>query len=305
MAKTILSFYLDDTNPYNAPAEALGQFLDFCAGEGVRGESSVILGYSWGEHGLISRPASVNQERFIEQARRSFDCGVDTHFELFTHAGRFDFASSRIPEGAIHEGLWLYEPAVSAAEYEAYFRAILDEGERVGITYTGMTWPGCGCDACVTRYETLRQQGVRDPNPAMWQALLSLAKQGRFRGKTVPCFFGGALEDCKALAMASDGGYGVFDLAPNAEDRCGLWLNTPGFADVDYYISADGRSGRIVDLVRREAPYCLFYAHWQGLNPANGVGWGVFTELARRVKRHLDGEVTWMTPSEYTGTLMK
>ena len=29
----------------------------------------------------------------------------------------------------------------------------------------------------------------------MWKALLNLAKQGKFRGRTVPCFFGSSETD--------------------------------------------------------------------------------------------------------------
>ncbi len=103
--------------------------------------------------------------------------------------------------------------------------------------------------------------------------------------------------------MAHRGRFGVYDLRANAGDRFGIWLNDPAHVDADYYISDNGRQGRIVELVRSEAPYCLFYAHWQGLNPANGVGWPAFRTVVERVQRHLGDEVTWMRPSDYTNQL--
>jgi hypothetical protein len=75
--------------------------------------------------------------------------------------------------------------------------------------------------------------------------------------------------------------------------------------DADYFITADGQAGRIVDLVREGAPYVLFYAHWQGLNPANGVGWQAFTQVVGRVQRYLGEQVEWLRPSELTERLMK
>ena len=42
----ILSFYMDDTNPEIVKADAFKYFLDYCNGFGIKGESSVILGYS-------------------------------------------------------------------------------------------------------------------------------------------------------------------------------------------------------------------------------------------------------------------
>jgi len=303
MDKTIFSFYCDDTNPYCAPPEAFKIFLDFAASEGIAGESSVILGYDWSEHGLISRPTTEGQSAYLGQVRRVFSCGIDSQFELMTHDGLFDFENYRIPAQAIHEGLWLFETAVTVGEYEAYFNAILSEGERVGVRFTGLTQPGCGCEACNRRHQELRSGNQSDPNPNVWQALLNLAKRGKFRGRTVPCFFGGAIEQGAARCMASDGVYGVYNLPPNTEDRFGKWLNSLEYVDADYYITADGQSGRVVDLVRTQAPYCLFYSHWQGLNPVNGVGWKAFTQVVQRVQEHLYEEVIWMRPSEFTSML--
>jgi hypothetical protein len=304
MEKTMLSFYVDDTNPYVAPPEAFQTFLDFVSAEGARGESSVILGYDWDGHGHLSQLSSDVQGAYIEQVQRAYECGVDTHCELYTHQGLFEFQANRMPSRAIHEGLWLYEPAVTLQEYESYFSHILEEGERLGFRFTGLTWPGCGCDTCSRRYQELSKRGINAPNPNLWQALLNLAKAGRFRGRTVPCFFGDDVENAAAHSMARDGAYSVFTLPPNAGDRFGVWLNDPQFVDADYYITAGGHSGRIVELVRTQAPYCLFYTHWQGLNPQDGVGWEAFTQVIRRVQRHLRDEVVWMQPSEYTDTLL-
>lgn len=305
MEKTILSFYCDDTNPYCAPPEAFKTFLDFVASEGIAGESSVIFGYAWTDHGLMSRPSTQAQSTYLELVRRAFSCGIDSHFELMTHGGLFDFAKGHIPPGAIHEGLWLFEPAISVEEYESYFNCILAEGERLGIRFTGLTQPGCSCEACNRRYQELHAVGLTEPNPNVWKALLNLAVKGKFRWPTVPCFFGGALEQGSTHQMAGDGSHGAFDLPPNTEDHFGLWLNAPDHVDVDYYISADGQAGRIVDLVRAHAPYCLFYAHWQGLNPANGVGWKAFTQMVQRVYKYLHDDVNWMRPSEYTDQLIR
>jgi len=44
MPKTVFSFYVDDTNPYDAPAEALGIFVNYIRSHGMAGEISAILG---------------------------------------------------------------------------------------------------------------------------------------------------------------------------------------------------------------------------------------------------------------------
>ncbi len=304
MNKTVLSFYCDDTNPYCAPPEAFRTFLDFAAAEGIAGEASVILGYHEGEHGLLSRPTTEVQRAYIEQLPRAYDCGIDSHCEFLTHGGLYDWSAGRVPEGAMHEGVWTYEPTVTVEEYEAYFERLISEGERIGVRFTGVTWPGCGCEACTERRQELRALGVTEPNPHVWQALLHLAQRGRFRGRTVPCFPASWVEQCAARLMASDGGYGVYDLPPTAADRFGIWLNDPARVDADYYITADGQAGRIVELVRAGAPYCIFYCHWQGFNPANGVGWAAFTTMVARVQRFLRDQVVWMRPSAYTDQLL-
>jgi hypothetical protein len=297
MSKTILSFYCDDTTPYGFPPEAFGTFLDFVSSQGIAGESSVLLGTAGA---LLSRPTTAEQRAYIDQVRRAFDCGIDAHMELMTHWGLYDFKQRRVPDGAPHEGLWLHEPAVSVEEYESYFGHIIEEGERIGVKFTGLTWPGCSCEVCARRYAELRQAGVTAVNPNVWTALLNLAGAGRFRRRTVPCFIQPDESSSGARLMAGEGPCGVYDLIANAGDWLGSYTNTTDRANADYYISADGKTGRIVDLVCAGAPYCVFYAHWQGLNPASGVGWRAFTEVVARGKRFLGDRVTWMRPSDIT-----
>ena len=297
MSKTILSFYCDDTGPHTAGVEAFEIFLDYCAEHGIAGESSVILGSSGVS---MSRNPTDEERAYLGQASRAYEVGVDAHMEIMTHSGLCDFARNRVPEGAIHEGLWLHEPEVTVQEYEDYFASIIAEGERSGIDFTGLTWPGCGCDACTDRYAELRADGVTELNPGVWQALINLVKQGRFRGRTISSFFKSSETDFGIHLRASDGECGVYDLMPNARDRFGIWENEPSHVDPDYYIAEDGESGIVVQHVREGAPYCIWYAHWQGLNPVNGVGWRAFTTVVERIQTHLGDQVVWMRPTDIT-----
>lgn len=295
--KTILSFYCDDTSPYAAGAEAFHTFLDFCAEQKIAGESSCILGMNG--HSM-SRNPNEQEQVFLHQVQRAWQCGIGTHLELMTHHGLFDFQANRDPEGAVHEGLWLYEPAVTEEQYGRYLGNILAEGERAGIKFTGLTWPGCGCTTCQQRYAELRASGHTKPNPALWQALLSLAKQGKFRGRTVPCFFDSSETEYGLHRKANDGLWAVFDLMPNATDHFGIWENNPDRVNPDYYVTADGKSGIIIRHIEAKSPYCVWYSHWQGLNPAKGVGWRAFTTVVERIRKHLGDRVVWMRPSDIT-----
>jgi hypothetical protein len=298
MGKTALSFYCDDTGPYQAGPKAFQDFLDYCAKNGVKGESSVILG--GGRKGSMVRNPDAGELAYIDLAKRARACGIDAHFELMTHWALFDFTAGREKSGTPHEGLWLYEPAVTQDEYEDYFGSIIAEGERVGIKFTGMTWPGCSCAFCDRRYGELRANGPISPNPNMARALLSLTKKGKFDGPTVPCFFESDEEKYGCNLLAGDGEHAVYDLMPNAGDKFGSWGNGKDYVDPDYYITADGKSGIVVKHVAAGAPYCLFYAHWQGLNPGNGYGWPAFTAVVERIRTHLANRVVWMRPSEIT-----
>ena len=114
----------------------------------------------------------------------------------------------------------------------------------------------------------------------------------------MPCFFGSSETDFGAHPKASNGTCAVYDLMPNAGDRFGIWENSPALVDPDYYITDDGERGIIIDHLRAGSPYCIWYAHWQGLNPATGVGWGAFTTVVGRIERHLPGRVEWLRPSQ-------
>ena len=85
---------------------------------------------------------------------------------------------------------------------------------------------------------------------------------------------------------------------PNAEDHMGIWENAAEHVDTDYYISEDGTSGIIIRHLHEGAPYCLWYMHWQGLNPENGLGWAAFKTVTERIEKHLKDQVVWMRPSD-------
>jgi hypothetical protein len=295
--KTILSFYCDDTGPYVAGAAAFRAFLDYCAEQKIAGESSLILGMGGR---CMTRKPTDEEHFFLKQVGRAWECGIDTHMELMTHRGLFDFEANRERKGSIHEGLWLHEPEVAMEEYERYFLNIITEGERAGIKFSGLTWPGCGCEACKKRYAELRARGLTQPSAAVWQALLRLASKGKFRHPTVPCFFGSSETDFGLHRKAGEGKYAVYDLMPNARDCFGIWENNRDRVNPDYYITANGKSGIIVRHVEARAPYCVWYAHWQGLNPAKGVGWRAFVTVVERIRQHLRDRVVWLRPSDVT-----
>ena len=294
--RTVLSFYCDDTNPYVAGAKPFEVFLDYCAEHRLAGESSTILGM--GGHSMCRKP-NEEEQAFLHQVARAWKCGIGTHMELMTHRGLFDFDANRERTGAGHEGLWLYEPEVRVEQYQRYFGSIIAEGARAGVKFTGLTWPGCGCDVCTRRYAELRrrtqgaqpchvdrlaQSGQRGEVPWPHRALFLRLQRDRLRHPSQ----GGRRRACR--------------LRPDAQRQGLFWHlgEQPVRVDPDYYISANGKSGIVVRHVEAHAPYCLWYSHWQGLNPAKGVGWRAFRTVVERIGKHLRDRVVWMRPSEIT-----
>jgi hypothetical protein len=293
--KMVLSFYMDDTNPERVKAEPYKVFLDYCQTNGIKGESSLILG-SNGKS--LVRDPDTNQRFYLEQAKESYIKGIDSHMEIMTHWGLFDFKAGKKNEEGIHEGLWLHEPGVTVEEYQAYFSNILNEGEKAGIKFTGLTWPGCSCAACKQRYAELRKSGPLHITRAAFQSLLNLAKAGKFRGRVIPIFYESSETEFGIFQRAAEGKFGVYDLMPNCKDNFGIWENSPEHANADYYITEDGKSGIILKHLENNDPYCMWYMHWQGLNPGNGVGWDVFKKVNSRIRQHLNKQVVWMRPSD-------
>ncbi len=293
--KMILSFYMDDTNPEIVKADAFKYFLDYCVGFGIKGESSVILGYNGKS---ITDDPNDNQRIYAWQVRQAYDRGIDTHMEIMTHSTLFDFNNGTKNENGIHEGLWLHEPGIKVTDYREYFSGILADGEKSGIRFTGLTWPGCGCETCTKRYAELSKAGPLHINQAAFDALLSLSKDGRFRSRVLPVFYESSETDYAIHKRASEGKFGVYDLMPNCKDYFGIWENSEDHVDPDYYITEDGKSGIILRHLEENAPYCMWYQHWQGANPENGKGWKAFQTVTGRIMKHLSGKVVWMRPSD-------
>jgi hypothetical protein len=54
----------------------------------------------------------------------------------------------------------------------------------------------------------------------------------------------------------------------------------------------------IIQHLENKDPYCIWYMHWQGVNPGNGKGWEAFKTVNDRIKKYLSDYVLWMRPSD-------
>lgn len=300
MARTAVSLFIDDTHA--DPQHAFAPLVDFCLAEGVRGKVSLIPALTADAHRPPLGPGQGPAvEAFLGGLRRIASDGFDIHMELMTHDKLWDFAKREKRRDGPCEGIWLYDPDESHAAYAAYLGGILDSARAAGITINGLSVPGCDCDACLARWEALVVAGHSNVSPALTQALLDLARAGRFGVPVVAVYSDEADADHPTRLLRSEGGFGVFDcrMDMSVQDQIGF-----AGTDADFYISEDGESGRIVDLVRAGAAQCFFCAHWFTMNPTQPRGWETFQTIIRRINARLGDRIEWVTPSTYGAALL-
>jgi hypothetical protein len=302
MARTALSIFVDDT--HFDPPGAFAEFVDFCLAERVRGKVSLIAGLAAAATGgpPLGLAEGDKEQAYLAQVRRIAAAGFGVHMELMTHDKLWDFAQGRMRRDGPCEGIWLYDPKVSVAEYEVYLEGVLELASRAGVTLTGLSVPGCDCDECQTAWARLQSKGHDNLSDNAWTALLNLARRGRFAGPAVPVYSDEADEAHPTRMMRAEGGFGVCDvrLDMSVQDQIGF-----SGSDADFYISADGTSGRIVDLVLGGAVQCFFCAHWFAMNPRNPEGWATFQEIIRRINAKLSDRIEWVKPADYALRLLR
>ena len=299
--RTALSLFVDDT--HFDPPDQVARLLAFCQDLGVRGKLSLISAFdclALGE--TFGMAAGAAQPAFLTALQGASARGFDVHMELMTHDVLWDFAAGHLHSGGPCEGIWLYDPEVSRADYTAYFGAVLDHAARSGVTINGVSVPGCDCARCADTWADLQARGHHVVSANAVSALLGLAVEGRFGVPVVALYSDEADASHPTALLRSQGRFAVYDarLDMSVQDRIGF----DGRLDADFYISADGKSGRIAELVLSGADQCFFCAHWFSMNPSEGEGWQVFQEILHRIHDTLADRIAWVTPSAYGARLL-
>jgi hypothetical protein len=300
MTRTAIALFVDDT--HFQPKGQFGKLVDFCAEQGVRGKFSLISAMGPNRGGLATgQTLSPAEAEFLHEIGRAATFAMDIHMELMTHDKLWDFAAGQQRSDGPCEGMWLYDPDTPKAEYVDYLGAILDHAARLGITINGVSVPGCACDECARRWVDLQARGHLTVSANAYEALLDLAAAGRMGVASVAVYADEADADHPTRTMCRRGEYSVYDARLDLVGADLIGFN--GKLDVDFYVSADGQSGRIVQLVQAGAPSCFFCAHWFSMNPAQPEGWQGFQEIIRRINTHLADRIEWVRPSDYGARL--
>lgn len=297
--RAMTAFIVDDVHGQDPEsAAAFRAFRDACADRGLRGECSLILGLKRDAGGA---PLPLMPD-YIRDAREADDKKIfDAYMEIMTHGFLFDFGNGCIAADGPHEGVWLLDETVVPEAYQEYFRNIVGMARQFDLKVNGLTIPGCGCAACVAHKKSRRIAPLTAAhlNPGVAQALLGLAAKNQLATPVAGTFMGTVKSGpADAMVLAENGPYAVYDLPPGvAGDHLGRWDNDRKYVDVDQYLNADGDGGRLAELIAQDTRTLIYYGHWQGLRPDQGVGFQPFLEVARRLSVFYAERIEWMRPS--------
>ena len=278
--------------PVEIPDAFVRKFGEWCAQHGVKGKYSIV-----------PYPAAVGRldrmlpgwtqrelEQSIELVRTVMMPNWDIHPEMVTHTRVIDIKTGHpFPEFSpkFMEN-WDWTTGRSADEIANYLAYALRILKAIGLPCEGITTPGGFGNRARPQLAQATFESVRD-----------------VFGAEIPHYF---------RDLYSEGAKSVAPLVQNAsgldgpDPRCvvhtigctgdwtGGWDCTePGGADK--FITADGQSGRMVDIIGRGEP-ALMVAHWTGIY-YNGqeTGFKVFQEVVRRLHARFD-HLHWMKLSE-------
>ena len=274
------------------PDAFVRKFGEWCSGQGVKGKYSIVPFPAC--VGRLDRtlPGWTQAELAgsIDLVRTLMLPNWDIHPEMITHTRVVDTKTGHpYPEftEAFMEN-WLWSKGRSVDELADYLTYALRILKNIGLPCEGITTPG-GFGSMA--------------RPQLAQATFESVRE--VFGAEIPHYF---------RDLFSEGDRSVAPIVQNAsgldgpDPRCvvhtiactGDWTGgwdctAPGGAD--RFITADGQSGRLVEVINRGEP-ALMLAHWTGIF-FNGqeVGFKIFQEVVRRLQARYD-HLHWMKLSE-------
>ena len=278
--------------PSEIPDAFVRKFGEWCAGEGVKGKYSIVpypacIGRL--DRGLPGW-SPQDLENSLELVRTLMMPHWDIHPEMVTHTRVIDLKTGHPLPGFSTRTMenWEWTTGRSADEiaaYQAYALSILKE---VGLPCEGITTPGSYGNKALPQLAQATLQSVRD-----------------VMGAEIPHYFrhlydSGTESVAPRVELAADidgpDPRCVVSIIGCTGDWTGGWDCTPP-GGADRFITADGKSGRLVEVIGRGEP-AMMLAHWTGIY-FNGqeTGFQIFQEVVRRLKSRYD-HLVWMKLSE-------
>jgi hypothetical protein len=278
--------------PVEIPDSFVRKFGEWCAERGVKGKYSIV-----------PYPACVGRldrmlpgwtqrelEQSIELVRTLMLPNWDIHPEMVTHTRVIDTKTGH-PQPEVTPRFmenWEWTTGRSVDEIADYMAYALHILKNIGLPCEGITTPGGFGNKARPQLAQATFQSVRE-----------------VFGAEIPHYFRDLFsEGDKSVAPLVQNAAGLDGADPRCVvhtiactgDWTGGWDATEP-AGADKFITADGKSGRMVDVIQRGEP-ALMLAHWTGIyHNGRELGFKIFQEVVRRLTSRFDN-LHWMKLSE-------
>jgi hypothetical protein len=278
--------------PVEIPDSFVRKFGEWCAEQGVKGKYSIVPFPAC--VGRLDREVPGWSRREINDSiklvRDLMMPNWDIHPEMVTHTRVIDLKTGHpYPDNSpkfMENWDWTTGKSVDElASYHAYALQIL---KNIDLPCDGLTTPGGYGNKALPQLSQATFEAVRD-----------------IFGTEVPHYFRHLYTDERSVAPRVEYASGLDGSDPRCVvsiigctgDWTGGWDNVEP-AGADKFITADLKSGRMVDVITRDEP-AMMVCHWTGIH-WNGEekGFKVFQEVVRRLHARFDKQLIWMKLSE-------
>jgi hypothetical protein len=237
----------------------------------------------------LKRVPDAHRQEFLRIVRERIAPRFDITPEFLTHLRAYNLKNGRFQH--IYEDVWISQaPLAEAVDYFVLAFEILN---NVGLPATGITSPWLsGADV-----EKKYAQAVGD---AQWKLF-----QRKLTWYFLYTSASGKPRPCSVEYKNPDRGQAVVSVPATCSDI--FWsMERPTRAErlkhvqdgIDRLLSADGRTGRIRQLVEWGQPVVLL-SHWQSLfTQGSGIGLEGLAALAERIQKIFGSRLEWVTCSE-------
>lgn len=275
------------------PNEFLESFIALIKTQNVKGKFSVIpnpAGQGYIDSEVEGYPKD-GVDWWIRNVKENIAPLFDITPEMLTHTNAIDLKTGKLLP--IHEQAWASSQTVETlTEYIARALEIL---KNVGFETNGVTSPGAFGIGMEAKYAKAVLNAVKRiygfklawyflrVDPGSKVVYPRLAYLDKFDGE--------------AVVSIVSGNDDVIWETMTPEDRK-TWCKSKLLAYADYYITDDGKRGRLVELLNYGS-YVIFHTHWNSLW-SNGTEHGleVMEEVLRRLNTLFDKRIIWMKLSE-------
>lgn len=287
------------TWPREIPDSFVREFGEFCREHGVKGKYSIVpypACVGWLDRSLPGW-SRAELRASLALVRDFMTRDWDIHPEMITHTRVIDIKTGRPLPQRDDGSYWMENGGWCAGrsqdEISSYIAYALQLIKNLDLPCEGFTTPGGFGNPAK---EFLSKGGL--------QAIRSVFSS------EVPHYFKYVVTDINqstqpqveaAAGIAGDAAECMVNIPSCTGDYLGDWDGSapnPTDATVEGQVSADFKSGRLVEVINKGEPAC-FLTHWPGMY-ANGTGiaFRTFKETVMRLNKGFADQIRWMKLTE-------